>query len=433
MPKNKKLLIDIDKINEDLKSTSELHFQNYSDFCKYLNIEPVKGQAKSALMERLHNYLDYDKIGRSELVIKKAFYPIMEYDKNKLRELIEYSLITYLFSYYNSHNNSSVFVASKHYLASIVGCITEQYTYYSKHTHELADLTNIPIETIETFFKRTDDTYKYYLDKALDKLSNFTFLNYEKRYYGSVCDKTDISLSLSSFKNDFGDSEDIFTVNNMNISNKRPLTHDERKIYLDLQRITFVEIMTNTISIDERNQILDDMKIDDFSFFKSLYIHHKLDDYYKILNQKTFDAFGLIYVSECYDIVFDYNLIKLALNNLFQDFQNNNQPSKIQSVLFDKYISNNLSENKNNVLLSLSDKLANNVVKSSNRKKDQVKNDNSLSVYKQKQLVKEQNQFVKDFKYMLNLLMYHYVKNKPDESQFIKNYKQELLNQKKLH
>ena len=110
---NKIMLVDVEQINKNIqKENGYLILKNYSDFCRYLDIPIKKGSSKIAQLKKLSLYLDYEKAKNSnELIIKKAFYPISDFEQKHSQFKIPYKYRHYQ-GIYKIVSNTQLYIGS---------------------------------------------------------------------------------------------------------------------------------------------------------------------------------------------------------------------------------------------------------------------------------------------------------------------------------
>ena len=308
---NKIMLVDIDKINADLtKANNLLIFRNYPDFCRYLDIPIEKGDSKKAQLEKLHFYLDYNKADDSnEFVIRKAFYPILEYDKNDLKQLTEYTILTYILYYHENFNDdesSPKCTVPISYLAEMLGYITLKYKYFKAHPKELANKTDISLSTIYEFYDKTKDLYNRYISNSLTSLEKYKLIATSKSYYGLEYVVSD-SYSEKPNYTDFGDEEKIFGPDVFTQCKK--LSDEEVKKVLKLEADAFFETIDFHEDSTQKILFLNNLKQKGISILSYLYSVGLEKKYFKIKHQKLVDNLKLAAVFQCYDIVYNYDYI----------------------------------------------------------------------------------------------------------------------------
>lgn len=395
--KDNKLLIDYEKINADIDcNNSPLSFQSYKQFCSYLNIPLSSGKQKILQLEKLHNYLSYQKLPDNSFLISKAFFPIMEYNKKNLKELIEYSILVFILSQHSKDQSS--FVTSISNMAKLIGCITEQYLYFYSHPKEFSYNTSIPLSTIQEFFDKTGDSYKYYLNQALIDLQKYNFIKFEKRFFGSEYHSfDDVVREIKSTPHG-----DQFVDFSSNISHsRRPLSDDEKSILISIERNTICSVLGFQESPSfSKADFLQSLKDKDITPISLIFKLKKQSDYFDLLNKSTFEALGLANISECYNISYNFDVLSSALQALYKSLSFKGISLSQQKEL-----------NKFFVSSSFSDKIKSNTLKRHLSEKNKIKNDISLSSRQQKSLIHSINNESNDFSYMLSLLMYCFIKN----------------------
>lgn len=314
-PKEKKdkkvMFVDIDRINEDLKKSNNfLIFRNYPDFCRYLDIPIEKGNSKKAQLEKLNFYLDYKKSdGSNEFVIKKAFYPILEYDKNDLNQLTEYTILTYILYYhenFNKEDDSPKCTVSMSYLAEMLGYITLKYKYFKYHPKELANKTDINLHTIYEFYEKTKDLYKRFILNSLETLEKYKFLASSTCYYGLEYVVSDTCSEQTKYT-DFGDEEKVF---GPDVFKKcRKLSDVEVKKVLRLEADAFFETIDFQGDTSQKTAFLNNLKEQGISILSYLYKIGLKKKYEQIKHQKLVDNLHLAAIFPCYDIIYNHDYI----------------------------------------------------------------------------------------------------------------------------
>ena len=308
---NKIMLVDVDKVNEDLKKANNLLiFKNYPDFCRYLDIPIEKGNSKKAQLEKLHFYLDYKKADNSnEFVIKKAFYPILEYDKNDLKQLTEYTILTYILYFHENFNqdeSSPKCTVPISYLAEMLGYITLKYKYFKSHPKELANKTDIDLYTIYEFYDKTKDLYTRYISESLNVLEKYKFIATSKSYYGLEYVVSDTYSEKSNYT-DFGDEEKVFTPDVF--TQCKQLSDEEIKKVLKLEADAFFETIDFYEDVTQKTAFLNNLKQKGMSILSYLYSVGLEKKFFKIKHQKLVDNLKLAAVFQCYDIIYNYDYI----------------------------------------------------------------------------------------------------------------------------
>lgn len=399
MPKKykNKINLDIDKIQKDISDSQykQLVFKNYPDFCKYLNIPVLKGDSKISQLNKLKKLIHIEKQNDNSLIIKNILLPMFDLDKNNLKQLTEYTILSYLlYQHKDERNNCTVSIS---YLAEMLGYITLKYKYFYTHPKELSSKTDIPISTIYEFFEKTNDLYNRYITESLNILEKYKILSVSHKYFGVeyvISDKLHETINLT----DFGDEEVQFTPEIQ--QECRELTNDEIQKLLIIERDAFFETI-NFSPNEDKEAFLNELKQNKISLMYFLFSHRLEKKYYSIRHKKLVEELNLSTAYKAYDIVYDYNSIFSTFQYTYQNLKDN---GILDSVFYNA---------SSMIVDSSSTKLLDNTKKRHEREKSKIEDSNKSQSEKDKMksLIDRET---KEFKQVLDLLIYQQ-KNNQDE------------------
>ena len=340
-----------DEIKNDLQFSEDkkLHFNNYSDFCNYLNIDiKTSSKEKNKQLQRLKSELDFEQIESKQgnkilhtYIINDIIHPIMNLNKTKLDELTQYTILSFLLYQHRGQDNC---VISMNHFAKMIGYITAQYSYYYSYRKQLSARSSIPIYNIDEFFDKTNELYHRYINNAINSLENYKFISVNTVWYGCFVDVADMYYEDSY--TEFGDIEENLNANFY--SNHRQLNKEERNKVIDLEIESFLEVT----GMKELPESLQEDYLQSISYLDSKMkniLHKKglMYKYQKILKEKLIKELNISIVYKAYDIVYNYNRLynmckeiseRLDLqdiNNSIYDHDNN----KFIFSVFDNYLS----------------------------------------------------------------------------------------------
>lgn len=240
----------VKNLKETIKEKDKIEFKNYKELCEYLK-EPPKdgGRNKKLQLEEWKRHFDWETEGH-KYIIKRVYDKPIKKETDTLEEkILKYNLCVELLSYYcpkilDANNDKEKKQAYKefqenlqttsidiyentiHNLAVKIGLVNEFYKEYLGDHSKLSEMLNINEITIDDFYDKVSDYYKYDIIKILDKLSKEKTLFYKKKFRGRFVEFGEKTWSRKKNKWDEVDIEKTYYY--------KTLTDKEEKIYEQL-------------------------------------------------------------------------------------------------------------------------------------------------------------------------------------------------------
>ena len=416
---------DINKINQDLNNSKnhQLSFSNYPELCNYLNIPVCGGEQKKNQLKKLNYYLNLKQLDDNSFILSEAIFSLMDYDKNDLKELTEYTILSYILYQHKKDNQKCT--VSLSYLAEMLGYITLKYKYFYSHPKELSEKTNIPISNVYEFFEKTNDLYHRYILDSLENLEKYKFLSSSKQYYG-IEYVVENKGKLEKTKTVYGDYEEVLIPEIT--ENCRPLSDKEIAHVLQIEEDSFFETIGfyndfNKTTHDpeeiqyQKSSFLDELKQQNISLLSYLFSHRLEKKFFAIRHRKLVEEMNLSSAYKTYDIVYRYDRIytnfQFIYNRLMKDVLNINDLDS-KCILDEKNIFYNASSQ---IVETSSKKLLENTQKRHQREKNKILDSDPDKLNIQNIIDRE----TKEFKQMLDLLIYQQKNYDENFKQFSKN------------
>ena len=384
----KELIIETEKIKEDIEKSKEkqLTFKNYPQFCEYLKIQKKTGRNKVLQINNLHTMIEFEKREDNSYIIRNVFPPIFSKKSKDLKQITEYTILAYLLTKGKESERCSISVK---YLAEMLGYITLKYKYFYDHPKELAQKTNISIETIYEFFDKTHDIYNRYIKESLSILEQYKMLFVSKKYYG-IKYSTKENLDKILKRTEYGDEEIEYT--NIN-QDYRELSEYEIKQVLRIERETFFEVMEYERTEEEQKKYLQELKDNHISLLRCLYKKKKTEEYYNKRQQKLIEELNLFSAYQVYDIIYDYELIFSTFQYTYKKLE---EKGIIDALYYDA---------TNNIIDTAKNKLMVNTERRHEKKKEEMEKSSKEEKEKEK-MTKIIDRSTREFHQILNLLIY---------------------------
>ena len=407
--KNNKIISfdDVNRINEDLNNSEnhQLTFENYPALCDYLNIPVVTGNQKITQLKKLNTTLDLQKNDDS-FIIKKAIFPIADYDKSNLKELTEYTILSYIL--YQHQEGRSHCTVSISYLAEMLGYITLKYKHFYAHPKQLSQQTSIDEKTVYEFFEKTSDLYNRYIVNSLETLEKYNYLFFTKKYYAVENIILDTGKQ-QKVKTKFGDEEIHFVPN---VTKKcRELSDEEISKVLKIEDDAFFETIDydrkfKNLSPDELKQskiaFLDSLKASNVSMLSYLFSHRLEKKFFSIRSRKLMEQMNISSAYKTYDIVYVYDKIYNGFQFTYQKILKEHNINA-SNILNKKNIFFNASSE---LIETSSDKLLDNTKKRHEREKQKIEQDPLIPLSQKEKTKALIDRETKEFKQLLDLLIY---------------------------
>lgn len=281
-------------------------FKNYKEICKVLGEKEKGGKSKQYQLKEWERYFEYEKQGHKFKIVKIYDKPKEKEDlrsDNGISIYIEDIERLILDLLTQDKNNGQLFL-SRSMLLKELKMINDNYSYYRNNKPTLSKFTNISLEEINEFYELSNSTLKTNLETALSRLRKQSLIYWT--YALTVCfldtkiettETGEIKAYKHTYKNEQGEIITEFTTAKpkQNIT-YRKANKREIQIILDIEKETLKEFNCNSKS--------------------ELYRQGKIEDYYKIVQDKLFDKTNIIYYYNSYEIIYNDRHIKEKLKEL---------------------------------------------------------------------------------------------------------------------
>lgn len=277
---------------QELGMERNIDFENYSDFCDFLEIPKLEKKARDDQLQALSIYLDfYTEINPKKRNTKKYIITnALPYSFDDFCDLLEFSIFVYLENAVRNiddFNNSPAYTyckmlsseemdccdeqasnlmkpvltssfkntifANKPYmignmslntLAKGLGCFSSSYLTYMQNRNKLSCITHIKSSVIQEFYDRTKDVYERALKNFIEKQKKYGVLYFQERFYGTPVISSEAVLTKYKVKNQYNDEH---WVNSFEGSFKtepiRYLTNSEIAQYLEIKNFLFIFLL----------------------------------------------------------------------------------------------------------------------------------------------------------------------------------------------
>lgn len=245
-----------------------LEIKNYRELCNYLNEPQLKGNSMIRQLKEWNSYFRYRKEGY-KIIIEEVYDNPMHIDDKRQsgNNSIYIKFIETILLYLLSDHEEQTLVCTKNYLLVALGITSNKYTNRLIRS-KLVKNKEYQQCDIDEFDARTYSFLDGILFRALNNLKKRYLLNWNQELHISYIDETTLKQDT------------------------RVATEDEVRQYTSMK----LEVLKQ-FRIDEN-------KPEKYDSLRDIYLSHKTEKFYKILQEKIYDKFKWDGVFIYYRLIF---------------------------------------------------------------------------------------------------------------------------------
>ena len=294
--------------------------KNYKELCEVMNWKVQSGTSKMAQFKELDRICKWHKEG-NKIVIDEIFINTKKKvdgrgksmnsrgnNKNQYIENIELSIIGMLVK---DNNEFGELIGSKNILLEKFGLINKNYVFCKRRQNKLSNYLGVDFSVVADFYKNVDSMVVNNFESALNNLNKRKLIIWNstimicKNITESDKYKTDKEFIKATVINEYGEKEDIWTLNEKVDIVFAEAAKKEKQIILKCEK-----------------QILNDMGYDNI---KRVFANNKVEEYYNRVYELIRSKDGMKdfrYYYKAYKMIYNIDDIIDELHKLgYEEFE----------------------------------------------------------------------------------------------------------------